>query len=727
MRRRPIVIFALVAVVVGLSPIPARAQPLADRVPADAVLYVGWRGARAITADGNFNDTHLKGVLDASNIPQLFNDFLPKLVERVAREDADAGEVLRLVQAVGAPTWRHPSAVYFGGVDLTIPELPEVRLAILCDAGDDAPALVKQLQPLVERAAPNVQVPIQVQQFGNLVVVSTFAFEEKPAAPLGGRAEFKAAMGRVHKTPAAAAYVDSELLLAQLDLLINASGNLEAMTNWPKARAALGLDGVRRAAYSSGFDGKDWETQLFLDAPAPRAGLISLLDTKPVPDELLKAIPKSATLAAAGGFDLAKLVNEVRAAAEKVQPGAGQQVDQGLAAGSMMLGANIQKDLLEPLGEHWAIYCAPTVGGNSLSGVVLINRLDDAAKAERALGQVEILTNNMVAGQFRKKDDPKVAFVKTKAGDATIHYLAVPFVSPAWAVHGGNLYVGLYPQIVSAAVSQAARGEGSILDNDAFKGYRQRLGGQQAKGIQFLDLPTVAPEGYANVLALSRLALGFADMYGVPSPAMAIPPLSELMPHLAPVAAVSRVDDAGFHFRHVTPFPGAEALGTQGQSMVGQQALLVSILLPSLNRARETANRVKCASNMRQIGQAMLLYSNENKGKYPPDLGTLLKTQDVIVDVFVCPSGDTSIPAEIKNGTREQQAEWVNANSDFVYLGAGKNNQSPADEPLVYEKPSDHDGDGMNMLYGDGHVEFQMMPMAVEELGKLGVQMNVEE
>src|SRR5437762_4350311 len=51
--------------------------------------------------------------------------------------------------------------------------------------------------------------------------------------------------------------------------------------------------------------------------------------------------------------------------------------------------------------------------------------------------------------------------------------------------------------------------------------------------------------------------------------------------------------------------------------VIGIIALLISILLPSLNRARETSNRVVCASNLRQIGQAILLYANENKGSYP--------------------------------------------------------------------------------------------------------------
>jgi hypothetical protein len=40
----------------------------------------------------------------------------------------------------------------------------------------------------------------------------------------------------------------------------------------------------------------------------------------------------------------------------------------------------------------------------------------------------------------------------------------------------------------------------------------------------------------------------------------------------------------------------------------------------------QTADRVKCASNVRQIRQAILDYSNVNLGRYPQDLGTLIKT-----------------------------------------------------------------------------------------------------
>ena len=46
-------------------------------------------------------------------------------------------------------------------------------------------------------------------------------------------------------------------------------------------------------------------------------------------------------------------------------------------------------------------------------------------------------------------------------------------------------------------------------------------------------------------------------------------------------------------------------------------ALLISLLLPALARARDLANRLVCASNMRQIGMAMFEYSTVYR-LYPP-------------------------------------------------------------------------------------------------------------
>lgn len=51
--------------------------------------------------------------------------------------------------------------------------------------------------------------------------------------------------------------------------------------------------------------------------------------------------------------------------------------------------------------------------------------------------------------------------------------------------------------------------------------------------------------------------------------------------------------------------------------VIGIIALLISILLPSLARARDAATSVSCMANLRQVGQALLLYADSNKGKLP--------------------------------------------------------------------------------------------------------------
>jgi prepilin-type N-terminal cleavage/methylation domain-containing protein/prepilin-type processing-associated H-X9-DG protein len=50
--------------------------------------------------------------------------------------------------------------------------------------------------------------------------------------------------------------------------------------------------------------------------------------------------------------------------------------------------------------------------------------------------------------------------------------------------------------------------------------------------------------------------------------------------------------------------------------VIGIIAVLIAMLLPALSKARQSAKSVACMSNERQLGVAMMLYAQENKGRF---------------------------------------------------------------------------------------------------------------
>ena len=51
--------------------------------------------------------------------------------------------------------------------------------------------------------------------------------------------------------------------------------------------------------------------------------------------------------------------------------------------------------------------------------------------------------------------------------------------------------------------------------------------------------------------------------------------------------------------------------------VIGIIAILIAILLPSLNKAREAAKRASCSSNLRQVLMSMIMYANQNTMQIP--------------------------------------------------------------------------------------------------------------
>jgi type II secretory pathway pseudopilin PulG len=88
--------------------------------------------------------------------------------------------------------------------------------------------------------------------------------------------------------------------------------------------------------------------------------------------------------------------------------------------------------------------------------------------------------------------------------------------------------------------------------------------------------------------------------------------------------------------------------------VIGIIAIMIAILMPALSRARESARRVQCLSNLRQLGMAVTMYTQDHKGRFPgawdwhprrpsanaPWEGPLLKYHNNggVPELYSCPS-----------------------------------------------------------------------------------------
>jgi prepilin-type N-terminal cleavage/methylation domain-containing protein/prepilin-type processing-associated H-X9-DG protein len=110
-------------------------------------------------------------------------------------------------------------------------------------------------------------------------------------------------------------------------------------------------------------------------------------------------------------------------------------------------------------------------------------------------------------------------------------------------------------------------------------------------------------------------------------------------------------------------------------------AILASMLLPALNKARDTAKKIKCVNNQKQMGLGMMQYNQDFGGYYPPykeAAGTaplwsaiMLNGNYLSSKILFCPSVATNEynPAGLDSNIRSGNL----SSSVFYYIDYGTN------------------------------------------------------
>jgi prepilin-type processing-associated H-X9-DG protein len=112
---------------------------------------------------------------------------------------------------------------------------------------------------------------------------------------------------------------------------------------------------------------------------------------------------------------------------------------------------------------------------------------------------------------------------------------------------------------------------------------------------------------------------------------------------------------------------------------------------------RSLVYRIKCQATMRQIREALWHYAKRNEA-LPERLDDVVNEIPITRETFLCPAEHGSF--------NEAAAATQPFRTDYIYVGRGLKWPVEPKTVLMYESLGHHDEEGINVLYGDGHVEW---------------------
>lgn len=115
-------------------------------------------------------------------------------------------------------------------------------------------------------------------------------------------------------------------------------------------------------------------------------------------------------------------------------------------------------------------------------------------------------------------------------------------------------------------------------------------------------------------------------------------------------------------------------------------AILASMLLPALSRAKESAFRIRCANNLHQLGMALTMYADDYNGGFPPRTNayrwpTLLQDGYKDLNILICATDQMrgKPPTDTSSQTlpdKSPRSYIINGWNDYFWHATGSTDTS---------------------------------------------------
>lgn len=589
-------------------------------------------------------------------------------------------------------------------------DLRPYGVVVLHDAG----RFLEELEPMIQQAAASANEEVQLKEIegrevsfigtnvpdvefswwnesGHLVIGIGLDASDQIVATATGKTDNITknplwAKLRTHEgyTVDSLAWLDSGRLLDQFgdfDLPPTPSGEVLSIRELAKL---LGLHNVRELTMQAGYKGLQTWQDLRLNADGPLTGLAALLKQRNLSLSELPPMPKATSGFAAATFDLGgsidTVLGTVRGLMQKLEPNTEAELDEGLARISEVFGSDPRADLIDGFGDVWCVYADPAalpipIGFSPVVAVSVkdkdtlvggVARLVELAQQQAGNENFTIRQTSKDGREYFSFSLPGMPVVPTVM--VTEKWL-IASVTPGSAQSMAQREVGKLPawkpdDNVTAALAELPQEYSSIAVSDPAPSYQQLL--QLAPmGFSLLE-QNVLPQIAGGAL---KMPFGLEDL---PAAEMVTEPM---FPNVT-VGYSTENGVASTTRQSVPTNPMGNMSATVGVPV------LVALLIPAVQQAREAARRTQSQNNLKQIGLAMHNYHDVFKvfprGTVPND--DLDPDERLSWAYSILPY----IEQEALYGAINREAGWedeVNSQAVLTAVPVFQNPSQPGDRP----------------------------------------------